>query len=122
MERDPYEVLKLPRNATAKQIKEMYKKLQLVYHPDPGSKAPGVDAYFLKHLTDVTAEINKAYEILSDPKRRADYDRKKEDADVEQEPPELVVSDVLATLDLTDGEEAIVTFKVDNVGGAMPRR
>jgi len=65
--RDYYEVLGLDRNASEEDIKKAYRKLAKKYHPDlnPGDKA--AEAKF--------KEINEAYEVLSDPKKKAQYDR-----------------------------------------------
>lgn len=63
--RDYYEVLGIPRDADAKAIKEAFRKLALQYHPDR-NKSPDAEERF--------KEIAAAYAILSDPKKRADYD------------------------------------------------
>lgn len=64
-QRDYYEVLGVPHDADAKTIKDTFRKLALKYHPDR-NKAPDAEARF--------KEIAEAYAILSDPKKRADYD------------------------------------------------
>jgi molecular chaperone DnaJ len=64
-QRDYYEVLGVPRDADAKTIKSAFRKLALKYHPDR-SKAPDAEERF--------KEIAEAYGILSDPKKRAEYD------------------------------------------------
>lgn len=66
MERDYYEVLGVPRTATAEEIKQAYRKLALQYHPDR-NKEPDAEERF--------KEINAAYQVLSDPEKRAMYDR-----------------------------------------------
>ncbi len=63
---DYYETLEVPRNASADEIKRAFRRLAMQYHPDRNSE-PGAEARF--------KEINEAYEILSDPERRANYDR-----------------------------------------------
>ena len=65
--RDYYAELGVPRTATADEIKQAFRKLALKHHPD---RNPG----------DATAEerfkrIGEAYNVLSDPKARAAYDR-----------------------------------------------
>lgn len=61
---DYYEVLGLPRDAKPEQIKEAFRRLAQKYHPDK----PGGDATKFK-------EINEAYQVLSDPQKRAKYDQ-----------------------------------------------
>jgi molecular chaperone DnaJ len=65
--RDYYEILGVPRNADAAAIKSAYRKLAMQFHPDqnPGDKA----------AEDKFKEINEAYAVLSDPDKRAQFDR-----------------------------------------------
>ena len=63
---DPYRILRLPRDATPLQIESAYHRLAKQYHPDR-NKSPDANARM--------AEINWAYELLSDPQRRREYDR-----------------------------------------------
>ena len=67
--RDYYEVLGVPRTASADDIKRAYRQLARKHHPDlqPASERNQAAERF--------KEINEAYEVLSDPVRRADYDR-----------------------------------------------
>lgn len=65
--RDYYEVLGVPRDADAAAIKKAYRKLAVQYHPD---KNPGD-----KSAEDRFKELGEAYEALSDPDKRAAYDR-----------------------------------------------
>jgi molecular chaperone DnaJ len=64
-QRDYYEVLGVSRDADTKAIKDAFRQLALKYHPDR-NKAPDAEERF--------KEIAEAYAILSDPKKRADYD------------------------------------------------
>ncbi|WP_126455268.1 molecular chaperone DnaJ [Sulfuriflexus mobilis] len=64
-QRDYYEVLGVSRDADAKAIKNAFRELALKYHPDR-NKSPDAETRF--------KEIAEAYAILSDPKKRADYD------------------------------------------------
>jgi molecular chaperone DnaJ len=66
-ERDFYEVLGVARDADKKTIKNAFRALAKKYHPDH-NKAPDAEEKF--------KEIAKAYAILSDPKKRADYDQR----------------------------------------------
>ena len=65
--RDYYEVLGISRNASAREVKRAYRHLARKYHPDvnPGNKS--AEAAF--------KEVNEAHEVLSDPKKRREYDR-----------------------------------------------
>jgi DnaJ-class molecular chaperone len=67
MPRDPYEVLGVPRSATAEEIQKAYRKLSKKYHPDrnPGDKQ--ADAAY--------KEVQEAYEILGDATKKANYDQ-----------------------------------------------
>lgn len=64
-QRDYYEVLGVAKDADQKAIKDAFRGLALKYHPDR-NKAPGAEERF--------KEIAEAYAVLSDPKKRADYD------------------------------------------------
>ncbi|KAG5550597.1 hypothetical protein RHGRI_015522 [Rhododendron griersonianum] len=62
---DPYKVLGVERNASQREIQKAFHKLSLQYHPDK-NKNKGAQEKF--------AEINNAYEILSDEEKRKNYD------------------------------------------------
>ncbi len=64
--RDFYEVLGVTRSASEDELKKAFRRLAKQYHPDT-NKEQGADARFI--------EINEAYEVLSDPQKRAAYDR-----------------------------------------------
>ncbi|SDF74758.1 molecular chaperone DnaJ [Sporolituus thermophilus] len=66
--RDYYEVLGVPRTATEDEIKKAFRKLARKYHPDVNRDNP-------KEAEEKFKEINEAYEVLSDPERRAQYDQ-----------------------------------------------
>ncbi|MFO0618550.1 MAG: DnaJ C-terminal domain-containing protein [Polyangiaceae bacterium] len=71
MARDLYSILGVPKNANEDAIKKAFRKLAVQYHPD---RAPG------KASEDKFKEINRAHEVLGDPKKRALYDEFGEDS------------------------------------------
>ncbi len=65
--KDYYKILGVERKASADEIKKAYRKLALQYHPDrnPGNR----------QAEEQFKEINEAYQVLSDPQKRARYDQ-----------------------------------------------
>jgi molecular chaperone DnaJ len=64
--RDYYDVLNISRDASEEDIKKAFRKLALEFHPDR-NRSEGAEGRF--------KEVNEAYQVLSDAKKRADYDR-----------------------------------------------
>ncbi|MDE7226419.1 MAG: DnaJ domain-containing protein, partial [Ruminococcus sp.] len=64
--RDYYEVLGLQKGASESEIKKAYKKKAREYHPDLNPDDPS--------CVEKMQEVNEAYETLSDPQKRAEYD------------------------------------------------
>ena len=64
--RDYYEILGVPRNASTEEIKAAFRKLARQYHPDVNKEADAEEKF---------KEINEAYGVLSDADKRARYDR-----------------------------------------------
>jgi DnaJ-class molecular chaperone len=69
-QRDYYKVLEVDKNASPKQIKEAFRKLAFQYHPDQNKGNPSA--------VEKMKEINEAYAVLSDPRKRGEYDRLQE--------------------------------------------
>ncbi len=65
-QRDYYDILGLPREATADQVKQAFRRLAKQLHPDV-NKSPDAEVQF--------KEAGEAYAVLSDPEKRATYDR-----------------------------------------------
>lgn len=65
--RDYYEILGIKKGAGEEEIKKSYKKMALKYHPDRNPNDPSAEEKF--------KEAAEAYEILSDPQKRARYDQ-----------------------------------------------
>ncbi|WP_018291014.1 molecular chaperone DnaJ [Verrucomicrobium sp. 3C] len=66
-QRDYYEILGITKGASAEEIKKAYRKQALKYHPDRNAGDRAAEEKF--------KELSKAYEALSDPEKRAAYDR-----------------------------------------------
>ena len=72
MGKDYYSILNITREASHLDICKAYKKLSLVWHPDQ-AKTDQVTAYHN------FCEISEAYEVLSEPKKKAFYDKSGEE-------------------------------------------
>jgi molecular chaperone DnaJ len=98
--RDYYEVLGIDRGATPDEIKQAYRKLAMKYHPDRNPGDHGAEAHF--------KEVSEAYHVLSDPNRRAHYDR------FGRMPSGANVPDFA---DMTEMFEAVIGDFLANIGG-----
>lgn len=116
-----YKILEISEDASQEVVKAVYKALAKKYHPDCYTGD-------IKYAEKTMAQINEAYEVLSDERKRADYDRmlgyqkskntktndepfdSKEPKDVPQEP-EIVVD-----VPVDDVEEYDASYNQDNLG------
>lgn len=64
--RDYYEVLGIQKNATDEEVKKAFRKLAFQFHPDRNKNHDAEDRF---------KEVSEAYEVLSDPDKRAKYER-----------------------------------------------
>ncbi len=64
--KDYYQILGIPKNASAEDIKAAYKKLAKEHHPDVAKDKAQAEVKF--------KEINEAYQVLSDPQKKKQYD------------------------------------------------
>jgi molecular chaperone DnaJ len=65
-QRDYYDVLGVPRNASPDELKAAFRKLARQHHPDVNKSEDAEERF---------KELNEAYAVLSDPDKRAAYDR-----------------------------------------------
>jgi molecular chaperone DnaJ len=65
--KDYYQILRVSRGASPDEIKKVYRRLAMKFHPD---KNPDDTA-----AVEQFKEINEAYEVLSNPEKRQEYDR-----------------------------------------------
>jgi len=68
MSKDYYRILGVPTNASDGEIKKAYRKLAMQYHPD---RNPGKEEW----ANEKFKEINEAYGVLGDPRKRKQYDQ-----------------------------------------------
>jgi DnaJ-class molecular chaperone len=79
MAQTPYEVLGVKPDASAEEIRKVYRKLAKQYHPDLNPGKPEAEERF--------KAVSVAYDLLSDPEKRARYDRGEIDESGAERPP-----------------------------------
>jgi len=78
MAQTPYEVLGVKPDASADEIRKVYRKLAKEFHPDLNPGKPAAEERF--------KAVSAAYDLLSDPEKRARYDRGEIDANGSERP------------------------------------
>lgn len=68
MNKDYYDILGVSKSSSAEEIKKAYRKLALKYHPDRNGKDD-------KEAEKKFKEVNEAYQVLSDPQKKSQYDQ-----------------------------------------------
>lgn len=80
-----YDILGVSENASETEIKSAYRKLTLRWHPDRWASKPEKEK---QQAEEKMKEINQAYEVLSNPEKRGNYDRYGSAEGFAQGPPE----------------------------------
>jgi Ca-activated chloride channel family protein len=86
VEHDYYSILEISRSASQQEIKQAYRRLARLYHPDT---SPDESTTRLFHL------VSEAYEVLSDPEQRQAYDQRREQEGLDK-PPALDINVTLS--------------------------
>ncbi len=102
MENDYYEILGIPRGASREEIRTTYKKLAQKYHPDKSKRKTASEKKF--------KEASEAYSVLSDKKKKAEYDK---EYDAEHE------SRNVGEEDEDNGEEVTSLTQVEKIMGNL---
>lgn len=100
--KDLYEILKLDKKASKEDIKKSYKTLAKKYHPDSSENESKDDTLF--------KELNDAYQILSDDKKRKHYDSPRTFYLNQQYPKDIRITFNLTFLELKNGVVKKISF------------
>lgn len=118
--KDYYQILGVSRTATQEQIKEAYRMLAKILHPD---RFQG-DAKTRKYAEERLKEVNEAYQVLSDPLKRQANDAagvgdttRSSDSAIPKPPKPVVSPTVIDFGEIEEGEMAHGEFTIDNQGG-----
>lgn len=88
---DHYKILGISRNSTPLEIKKAYRKLVMEHHPDKQTKA---------NNEDTIKNINAAYDVLSDPHKRQNYDQSTGHGQISQQHDDII-NDILRNNNFT---------------------
>lgn len=116
--KDYYQILGIPPTASEEQIRKVYRKLAQIYHPD-------TTVLDKLHAHQKFQELSIAYEVLSDPLKRTDYDRLlQKDTETESSTETLPPKPVISTSEIDFGsvpigQSSTQIFQVDNAGGPV---
>ena len=72
MSKNYYDILGINKNASDSDIKKAFKKLSIKWHPDKWANKPEKEQ---KEAEEKFKEINEAYQVLSDPQKKSNYDQ-----------------------------------------------
>jgi curved DNA-binding protein CbpA len=109
---DLYEVLGVKPDATPEEIRAARNRRAMDLHPDRLAQAAEDER---RAAEEELIRVNQAYEVLSDPATRAEYDRQRRQA---SSPPVPVIHPaVISFLDVEPHEQCLASFVVDNAGG-----
>ena len=115
--KDFYEILRVPPSASFEEIQQIFRSLAKTYHPDT---TPLDD---MAHATEKMKDLNEAYKVLSDPVKRAEYDRQREVlAGIGRKPIPPMPKVSPTSLDfgsLFHGEASTRSFQLENSGGPV---
>ncbi len=106
-----YDLLGLSPDATPEEIKDAYRMMAMVWHPDRFSG----NLKLRKFAEERFKEINGAYEVLSDPAKRRTYDE--EGRFVTQKPKPVVAPKIIDFGEIEHGGVVSKAFQVENQGG-----
>ena len=112
IDKDFYSVLGVPKGASADDIKKAYRKLVMQYHPDRNQGNPEAEERF--------KQISEAYDVLSKPDRRAEYDQLREAA-ASGFPGGFSVDDLGDEFDINDFLQTVFGGRFGGFGGGRRR-
>lgn len=110
--RNYYDLLDLSSEATPEEIKDAYRMMAMVWHPDRFRENPKLQ----KFAEERFKEVNEAYEVLSDEEKRRVYDEENEFV-VQKPKPVVLPKTIDFGVIMEDQGRTSKTFRVENQGG-----